>query len=82
MTTEKHDKTFKIKINGIDKVVDHEVLTFEEVVHLAFPDADPNTIFTVTFDHGREPKSGDMAAGDTVTIKNNTEFDVDDTGRS
>jgi hypothetical protein len=76
------DKTFKIHVNGTEKTVDHGVLTFAEVVNLAFPAHDPATIFSVTFSHGRDPKDGELLEGETVTIKNNTEFDVDDTGRS
>jgi hypothetical protein len=79
---EKDSKDFKIHVNGIEKTVDHEVLTFAEVVELAFPSHDPATIFSVTFTHGRDPKEGELLAGGSVTIKNNTEFDVDDTGRS
>jgi hypothetical protein len=76
------DKTFKIHVNGTEKTVDHDVLTFTEVVDLAFPSHDPLTIFSVTFSHGRDPKEGELLDGRSVTIKNNTEFDVDDTGRS
>ena len=79
---DKHDKDFKIHVNGTEKVVDHDVLTFTEVVDLAFPSHDPATIFSVTFSHGREPKEGELLDGGSVTIKSNTEFDVDDTGRS
>ncbi len=76
------DKTFKIHINGTETTVDHDVLSFEEVVNLAFPSHDPATIFSVNFTHGRDPKEGELLAGGFVTIKNSTEFDVDDTGRS
>jgi hypothetical protein len=79
---DKENKDFKIHVNGTEKTVDHEVLTFAEVVNLAFPSHDPATIFSVTFSHGRDPKEGELLEGGSVTIKNNTEFDVDDTGRS
>jgi hypothetical protein len=92
MSNDKHDeprnpdfhatKLFKIHVNGTEKTVDHEVLTFAEVVELAFPSHDPLTIFSVTFSHAREPNEGELLEGGSVTIKNNTEFDVDDTGRS
>ena len=75
-------KDFKIHVNGVEKIVDHEVLTFTEVVDLAFPSCAPDTIFSVSFSHGREPKEGELLEGGSVTVKNNTEFDVDDTGRS
>lgn len=76
------DKSYKIHINGTEVEVDRDVLTFEELTALAFPSADPATIFSVTFEKAREPKEGELVAGQSVTIKNNTEFDVDDTGRS
>jgi hypothetical protein len=82
MASEHHDKTYKLTVNGVEHTVDHEVLTFDEIVALAFPNADPNTIFSVSFDHAREPKEGELLKGQSVTIKQNTEFDVDDTGRS
>ena len=75
-------KLFKIHVNGTEKTVDHEVLTFAEIVELAFPSHDPLTIFSVTFSHAREPKEGELLEGGSVTIKSNAEFDVDDTGRS
>lgn len=76
------EKTYKIHLNGVEFTVDHEILTFEEVTSMAFPSADPTTIFSVSFDKARDPKEGELVAGQSVTIKNNTEFDVDDTGRS
>jgi hypothetical protein len=85
MTTEKedhHDKTFRIFVNGVEKTVDHEVLTYEEVVLMFVAQPVVNTIYAVSFEHGKEPHEGDLVAGQTVTIKQNTEFDVDDTGRS
>jgi Multiubiquitin len=77
-----HGKTYKITVNGVEHTVDHEVLSFDEVVAFAFPNADPNIIFSVSFDHAKEPKEGELLKGQAVTIKQNTEFDVDDTGRS
>ena len=82
MANEQHDKTYKITVNGVEHILDHEVLSFDEVVALEFPNADPNTIFSVSFDHAKEPKEGELLKGQSVTIKQNTEFDVDDTGRS
>ena len=76
------DKHYKITVNGVEKVVDHDVLTYEEVVRLFVVQPVAGTIYAVSFEHAREPKEGDLVAGQSVTIKNNTEFDVDDTGRS
>jgi hypothetical protein len=79
---EEHVKTYRVYVNGVEKVVDHEVLTYEEVVHLFIAWPVEGTIYAVSFEHGREPKEGELVAGQSVTIKQNTEFDVDDTGRS
>ena len=77
-----HEKTYKIHVNGVEKTVDEEVLTFDQVVTLAFGQIDPNVIYSVTFSKAHEPKEGELLPGQSVTIKNNTEFDIDDTGRS
>ena len=84
-STEEHGKNakaYRIHVNGTDREVDHEVLSFEEVVALAFTTPEPTTIYSVTFTKASVPKQGELLAGQSVTIKNNTEFDVDDTGRS
>lgn len=78
----KPDKDFKIHVNGVEKTVEDEVVSFDQVVRLAFGEPNPEVIYSVTFTHGREPKEGELVAGGSVIIKNNTEFDVDDTGRS
>jgi hypothetical protein len=82
MANEKPPKNFKIFINGVEKEVDHELLTYEEVVRLFIDPPVEGTIYAVSFEHAREPKEGELVAGGSVTIKNNAQFDVDDTGRS
>ncbi len=79
---EDHVKKYKIVVNGIPETVEKEVLTFDEVVNIAFPNRDPNTIYSVTFEKAKEPKEGELLPGQSVEIKENTEFDVDDTGKS
>jgi hypothetical protein len=78
----KKKKTYKVFVNGVEKTVDHDVLTYDEVVRLYIADPVEGTIYSVSFDHAKAPKDGDLVAGQSVTIKQNTEFDVDDTGRS
>jgi hypothetical protein len=58
------------------------VLSYDEVVRLAFPEPDPQTIYSVSFEKAKHPHEGDLVSGQTVAIKDGTEFDVDDTGRS
>jgi hypothetical protein len=82
MSEEHHEKTYKVVVNGTPTNVDHEVLSYDEVVRLAFPNPDANTIYSISFEHAKEPKEGDLLPGQSVTIKQNAEFDVDDTGRS
>ncbi len=77
---------FVITVNTDPIVVDHDVLTFEELVKLAYPEPpsglDP--AFTVSFEHAKsKPHHGDLAEGGTVTVKKKgTIFDVAHTNRS
>lgn len=82
MANENHIKTYKIYVSGVEKTVDHDLLTYEEVVRLFIAESVEGTIYAVSFQHAKEPKEGELVAGGSVTIKQNTEFDVDDTGRS
>jgi multiubiquitin len=77
-----HTKSYKIFVNGVEKTIDHDVLDYDEIVRLFVPEPVEGTIYAVSFEHAKEPKEGDLVAGQSVTIKQNTEFDVDDTGRS
>lgn len=77
-----HEKIFRIYVNGVEKTVDHDELTYDEVVHLFIAQPVEGTVYAVSFEHAKEPKEGELVAGQTVKIKQNTEFDVDDTGRS
>jgi len=82
MADKQHTNTYKIYVNGVEKTVDHEILTYNEVVRLFIAEPVEGTIYSVSFEHAKEPKEGELVAGQVVTIKKNTEFDVDDTGRS
>ncbi|MCE9621228.1 MAG: multiubiquitin domain-containing protein [Actinomycetia bacterium] len=78
----RHD--FKIVVNLREVRVDHDVLTFEEVVALApnLPDGQDVT-FTVTYTDAKEPRqSGTLTPGHTVRIKNGTTFNVRATRKS
>lgn len=86
MTTEKsaadHPKHYRIYVSGVEKTVNHDVLTYDEVVGLFVAQPVEGTVYAVSFEHARDPKEGELVSGQRVTIKQNTEFDVDDTGRS
>lgn len=82
MANDDHAKKYKIHVNGVEKTVDHDQLTYDEVVRLFIAEPVEGTIYAVSFEHAKQPKEGELVAGQSVTIKQNTEFDVDDTGRS
>jgi hypothetical protein len=73
-----------IVVNGREKTVDHRVLTFAEVVALApnLPPPGPGVEYRVTFRDAVDPKEGDLIPGESVRIKDGTEFVVSATNRS
>lgn len=79
------EKEFTIIVNTREKIVNQKVLTFEEIVSLAFddPPSGPNICFTVTFRQGSgHPKEGDLEEGGSVKIKDGTIFNVAFTDKS
>lgn len=80
------EEHYIIIVNTEPKVVDHDVLTFAELVKIAFPvpptGLDPE--FTVSFEHAKsDPHHGDLEPGGKVTVRKfGTTFDVDHTNRS
>lgn len=82
MANENKNRTYRIYVNGVEKSVEQEVLSYEEVVRLFIAQPVEGTIYAVSFEHAKEPKEGELVEGGSVQIKQNTEFDVDDTGRS
>jgi Multiubiquitin len=81
-----HEKAFTIVVNATEHTVSNDVLTFDQVVEIAFPGhpTDPNIVFSVTFEKAdSKPHQGTLAAGGTVTVKKRgTVFDVTQTNRS
>jgi len=79
------DKKNTIIVNGRPKHVTQEVLSFDEIVQLAFPGAVGNdtTVYTITFSKGHDPKKeGTLVAGETVSIKSGMVFNVTATDKS
>jgi len=78
-----HSKTFKIIVNGRPREVTDHKLTYQQVVHLAFPDDQPdsNMVYTVAYanPHG---KDGTLVDGQDVPVKNGMIFNVTKTNRS
>lgn len=83
---EDKSKEYTIVVNADEVTVDHDVLTFDEIVKIAFPNPPAGTDpeFTVSFEHAQsEPHDGNLAPGGTVTVKKHgTTFDVGHTNRS
>lgn len=78
-----HNKTYSIIVNGRQREVTENKLTYLEVVQLAYPGEEPSNtiIFTVTYSnpHG---KDGSLIAGDKVKIKDGIIFNVVRTDQS
>lgn len=88
--TQKTDNTkgadvFHIIVNTREKEVRQEVLTFDEITKIAYPNPDGvnDPIFTVSFKNAdQKPSDGTLVSGESVKIKNGTIFNVKRTGRS
>lgn len=79
------NKQFTIFVNGRKKVVNTDVLSFDQVVALAFenPPTGPNILFTITFRKGDDKKSeGTLVQGETVKVKDGMIFNVTATDKS
>jgi hypothetical protein len=79
------DKTFKIIVNAERKEVTKKILTFHDVVELAFPNPQtgPLIVYTVTYKKAVAPQhQGTLIEGGKVEIKNGTIFNVTKTDKS
>lgn len=82
---EGHGHTVTIVVNGQEKTVEKEELSFEDVVKLAFDPvpSGPNVMVTVTYrrGHGDKPE-GTLTEGELVKAKAGMIFDVTPTDKS
>lgn len=81
-----HDKKITITVNGRVKKVEHDELTFEQIVTLAFGDNPPtgqDICFTVTYRRGggRDPE-GTLVKGRSVKVTDGTIINVTATDKS
>ncbi len=81
------DKNFKVTliVNGRPKPWTEKIITFEEVVVLAFGNYDPNPekVYTVVYDKGpHENSEGSMVRGSKVYVKDKMIFNVTATDKS
>lgn len=81
---QKHAKEIRIVVNATPKVIETDIVSYEQVVHLAYPmPPSTDTLFSVTFRNAIEPKQGSLAPGQTVEVKQEgTIFNVKATGKS
>lgn len=77
-------RTFHIVVNGRERTVSSEVVTYEQIVALAPNLPPPSEIveYSVTFRNAVKPHEGDLIAGESVVIKNGTQFVVSSSNRS
>ena len=80
------DRDYEIIVNAQQKTVTDPAVSFEKVVGLAFPDAQPGqgVIFSITFRHAASmPHAGELAIGNSVEVKKKgTVFNVTRTVQS
>jgi hypothetical protein len=75
----------EIVVNARKRTVKGDVVSFEEIVQLAFPGShDPSVAFSMTYRHAAsEPHAGELGPGGRVTVKKEgTIFNVTKTIRS
>jgi hypothetical protein len=80
-----HTRKFEIIVNGRKREVSTQVLTFNDVVALAFNPVPtgPNILFTITYEHGpHDNAQGSLQPGESVEIKSGMTFDVTPTDKS
>jgi hypothetical protein len=80
-----HNKEVTIIVNGRQKVVKKDEMSFDEIVALAFdnPPIGENIIFTITYRRGQSHKpEGTLVQGETVKIKDGMIFNVTATDKS
>jgi Multiubiquitin len=78
-------RKFTIIVNGQKKVVTKKIVTFDEIVKLAFPSPLPGTniLYTVSYEDGpRVNPQGSLKEGQSVKVKNGMIFNVTATDKS
>ena len=73
-----------IIVNGEEHRVSSDVVTYQEVVTIAFPiPPSPDARYTVSFRDAKEPHEGSLAPSQSVVVrKEGTVFNVKATGKS
>lgn len=85
VTAVKPPTTYEIIVNGRPRVVTDRVVTFEQIVQLAFPNqqGEPNVVFSMTYRHAAsKPPAGELGPHGSVEVKTGTVFNVTKTVQS
>ena len=78
-----HEKETKIIVNGREKEVPGNEVSFDEVVRLSGLPTGPDVVFTVTYKHAEAPHhQGTLVEGESVKEKHGTIFNVTRTNKS
>jgi copper(I)-binding protein len=75
-------KDVTIVVNGREKAVAKDDVSFAEIVALANLPGGPNVAFTVTYRRGEGNKEGTLVEGETVKVKDGMIFNVTGTDKS
>jgi hypothetical protein len=78
-------RKYIIVVNGQQKTVTAKIVSFDEIVKLAFPTPPPgaNILYTVSYEDGpRINPQGSMKEGQSVSVKNRMIFNVTATDKS
>ena len=78
-------KSFDIIINARPHVVDHDEVTFDEVVNIAYPDGGHGPLISYTvlyYNGGGRETEGGLSEGEEAKVKDGTVFNVTRTDRS
>lgn len=69
---ERQARRYEITVNSRDETVHDKHVTFEQVVRLAFPSAqpEPNVKYSMTYRHvASKPHAGELSVGGAVEVK-------------
>lgn len=84
ITNSKKEKEMTIIVNATPEVWSKKEISFEEVVKLAFPNANfsGSMEYSVVYSRAHGNHEGSLVAGESVKVKDEMEFDVTATNRS
>ena len=78
-------KGFDIIVNARPYTVEHDEVTFDEIVNIAYPDGGRGALISYTvlfYEGGGREKEGGVSVGEKVKVKDGTVFNVTRTDRS